>query len=585
MESSFQINNVSLIFLLTAFVSLALAFITLSRKDIAGIRYITFISILVFIWTLANALEYATSDLQLKILFTKISYLGITPAPFTFLVFAAQNTGLTEKIPLRYFNFLYIIPAAITLLAFTNDYHYFQWKEYRIIDSIGGKAVYYVSGYGLWILVVFSWIAFVTAMILMIRHFRNRQERYNAPLIMIVTAFTWPWIANVLYVTRVLPHPEIDWTPVAFLLTSIFVLISVMKYKLFELAPLARDLLYTSIQNAVIVLNIKGVVIDFNQEAKTHFHLNPQIGRNIGELLPELSYQSFENVMGDKIPIQRGDSWFELIISEIINKSEQRAGFLLLFNDITTEEIQRQELVKSKEELQQLNASKDKLFSIIAHDLRNPFNGIIGLTHVLLGHRTIPENDRNKIIESIHTTAINTYSLLENLLTWAKAQIDSVVFQPEVLPLTEIVETCANESAGNARLKSIEIITSIPESVNIYGDKNMLTTVIRNLLTNAIKFTPRQGKVVLSYSADENNDIISVIDNGIGIDADKIPILLNSDSFVSSPGTENEKGTGLGLVITQDFVKKHGGKLGIESTPGKGTTFYFTIPKAANLSV
>jgi len=579
MGAGFEINAIALIFMITSFVSLALAFISLYRSDIAGIRYITFMSLLVFIWSFSNALEFATSDIQLKILFTKFSYLGITPAPLTLLVFAAKNTGLTQKIPLRYFHALYAIPLIIIVLAFTNDYHFFQWQSYRIIDGIYGKSIYYESGIGLWVLVVFSWTAFMIAMYLMIDIFRKRHERYNRPLILLILAFTWPWIANFLYVSRLLPHPEIDWTPVAYLLTAIFLYISVNKYNLFELAPLAKDLLYSSIQNPVVVVNNKKIIIDYNQEAKHHFELIQQIGTDISDSFPELNLDYFDKGQYDKIPIKRGVERFELHISEIRHDKKELEGYLLLFNDVTREAQQHEELKKSKEELQILNDSKDKLFSIIAHDLRNPFNGIIGLSQILTSTVSISEDERKRALETINSTAVQTYSLLENLLAWAKAQTNSVTFSPSWINLRDVVNISIGETLGNARLKSILLQSHIPESGLVFADKNMLNAILRNLIANAIKFTPKSGKVSVIFSEDERQWVLAVRDNGIGIEPSRLPDLLNIGNFHSNPGTDNENGTGLGLIICKDFVEKHGGRLWVESKLGSGTTFYFSLPK------
>lgn len=575
MESNFNINSISIIFLVNAFVALALAFITNYRKDISGIRYVTAMSLMVFIWSFSNALEFATTDIQLKILFTKFSYLGIAPAPLTLLVFAAHRTGLTRKVALRSFHLLYLFPIAIIILAFTNDLHFFHWKSYKIVDGIGGQAVYYESGVGLWMLVVFSWLTFIIAMILMINLFRNRKKRFNKPLILVLLAFIWPWIANFLYVGRFLPHPEIDWTPVAYMITASLLFYSVRKYHLFDLAPLAKDLLFSSIQNPVVVLNAKKNLIDFNYGAETQFGKSLKIGEKYQCFLPELEQDDFSKYINSKITLRRKNEdktcWFELSISEIASTDHHTEGYLLLFVDIT-------QVKNQHKELELLNQEKDKLFSILAHDLRNPFHGIIGLSKILVDDPDIVADQKVLILEGIHRTAQNTYALLENLLAWAKSQTNTVQFKPEALDLNEIIQTSIREVITNAEFKDISLNSQVEKGIKVFADKNMLTAILRNLLSNAIKFTPRSGRISILHIIQEENIIVSVRDSGIGMDAITLRQLFSENRFHSLSGTENEKGTGLGLIICKDLVGRHKGQLWAESKPGRGTTFSFSIP-------
>lgn len=575
MESYFTINSISLVFLLNAFVALTLAFITNYRKDISGIRYVTAMSIMVFIWSISNALEFATTSIELKILFTKFSYLGIAPAPLTLLVFAAHRSGLTQKISLRSFHLLYFFPIAFIILAFTNDLHFFHWKSYKVVDGIGGQAVYYESGVGLWMLVVFSWLTFIIAMVLMINLFRNRKERFNKPLILILLAFIWPWIANFLYVSRLLPHSEIDWTPVAYMITASLLFYSVRKYHLFDLAPLAKDLLFNSIQKPVVVLNAKRNLIDYNYGAEAQFGKALKIGEKYQCFLPELEQDEFSKYINSKITLSRKNDdktcWFELSISEIASADHHTEGYLLLFVDITQVKTQHQEL-------ELLNQEKDKLFSILAHDLRNPFHGIIGLSKVLVDDPDIATAQRILILEGIHRTAQNTYALLENLLAWAKSQTNTVQFKPEPLDLNEIIQTSIQEVITNAEFKEISLNSQVDKGIKVCADKNMLTAILRNLLSNAIKFTPRNGRISILHMVQEENIVVSVRDTGVGMDAITLEQLFTENSFHSLSGTDNEKGTGLGLIICKDLVSRHKGQLWAESKLGRGTTFSFSIP-------
>jgi signal transduction histidine kinase len=230
-------------------------------------------------------------------------------------------------------------------------------------------------------------------------------------------------------------------------------------------------------------------------------------------------------------------------------------------------------------ELKELNASKDKFFSIIAHDLKNPFSTIIGFSEILKEDLSSQPDGRPKeFSKMIHASAIQTFRLLENLLEWANSQRGKIVFNPQKIKFSDLLNeelfTLNDIAAG----KNIEITSFVPENLTILADKNMIKTILRNLVSNAIKFTHRNGKVAIKVSVDNSSAEVEVSDNGIGMTSDTISKLFRIDANLSTPGTEKEKGTGLGLFLCKEFVEKHGGKIWIRSEAGTGTSFFFTIP-------
>ena len=230
-------------------------------------------------------------------------------------------------------------------------------------------------------------------------------------------------------------------------------------------------------------------------------------------------------------------------------------------------------------ELNELNASKDKFFSIIAHDLKNPFNTIIGFSEMLKDE--IPSGDLNKSGEyagMIYDSATKTFRLLENLLEWANSQRGKISFNPVPLNLGEILKEDLKILNEMAVRKNIELNNHFDDDLTVIADKNMIKTILRNLISNAIKFTHKNGKVEVTATTDNRRVVISVSDSGIGMTKETIAKLFRIDSNLSTQGTENEKGTGLGLILCKEFVEKHGGKIWVESEPGKGSIFRVTLP-------
>jgi two-component system, sensor histidine kinase ChiS len=230
-------------------------------------------------------------------------------------------------------------------------------------------------------------------------------------------------------------------------------------------------------------------------------------------------------------------------------------------------------------ELHELNASKDKFFSIIAHDLKNPFNTIIGFSEMM--KESIKLNDPATFYEytvMINNSAVQTLRLLENLLEWANAQSGKLSFMPVNVNLSELVHEEFIMAEDMATRKKIDLKSYIPDTLTVVADKNMIRTILRNLITNAVKFTYVNGKVHLNAIIREDQVEISVSDTGIGMSEETIGKLFRIDANLSTRGTENENGTGLGLFLCKEFVEKHKGKIWVESEEGKGSVFKFVLP-------
>ncbi len=274
---------------------------------------------------------------------------------------------------------------------------------------------------------------------------------------------------------------------------------------------------------------------------------------------------------GSELPV-------EVMLTSILIKGKQ--VLYTIWRDMTEHKIAENEIDKKNKQLVELNSEKDKLFSIIAHDLRSPFHGLLGLTNIMAtDSRELSPDQIEKYSITLSKSVANLYRLLENLLEWGQMQKGSISFTPEELELSDIFLQCIDSVKEMANQKGITIDFEIPESRKIYADEKMISAVIRNLLSNAVKFTKNSGKVIVKSKKREDGVIeISVTDSGIGISAKIVDKLFKLGEKVSTRGTENEPSTGLGLLLCKEFVEKHNGTIWVESQEGVGSTFYFTLP-------
>lgn len=239
------------------------------------------------------------------------------------------------------------------------------------------------------------------------------------------------------------------------------------------------------------------------------------------------------------------------------------------------------QLEKYQEELKQVIASKDKFFSIIAHDLRGPFSGFIGLSELLVDeYEALEKEEISQIADSMNKAAKRLFEFLENLLEWSRSQMGRMEYNPIRIDLKSLFERNVALISDTAEKKEITLISEAEQGMAVKADNYMLNTIMRNLLSNAVKFTKPGGNVtVAAFNGDSEFVTIKVIDNGVGMNEDIKQKLFNIETKYSTPGTANESGTGLGMILCKELVDKNGGNISVESEKNVGTTFTVTLPK------
>ena len=286
----------------------------------------------------------------------------------------------------------------------------------------------------------------------------------------------------------------------------------------------------------------------------------------------------FMSALSETVDKVRG---FDLGAVDYITKPFQQEEVLARVTAHLTIRNQQKKLEEQKQELRELNASKDRFFSIIAHDLKVPFTALLGMTQMLLSDFSAFDRDEmQEWIQSLYHAADSTFSLLNNLLSWAKLQRGMTEFNPSPIDLHKIVESNFSLVWESAEQKHIELQDSVENGTFVYADQGMIDTVFRNLVSNAVKFTDTGGNINVATEVKGAIVEISLSDTGVGISETDKGKLFKIDEKVLSKGTAGEEGTGLGLILCKEFIESNGGRIWVESELGKGSTFKFTLPLA-----
>ncbi len=538
------------------------------------------------IWAGGYLGEIFMPTFHLKFLMLKIEYLGL--AFISVMMLCAMAYFITDgKMPTKkQFLLVHIVPLITFLLIATNDYHNIMYKNPRV-DTYDGLS-FIGKEMGIWyaVHVVYSYGVLLLGAIMTFIFLIRSHQIFRVHTVVLFISVILPWAGNIVYILG--GAKQLDFTPVSFIFSGILIIWAMLKYQLFDVFPAARTQVFESMQDYVIVLDAGDRIVDMSTSAKNLF----------GDKLLGYDIHAVDKVLPNPLPdvLSKGEGRYESAIDEktydvsvSILRTEDLISFgkLISMRDITRRknaqlELQAKQevLKKSQQELVKLNTSKDKFFSIIAHDLKSPFSSMIGLTQIII--EEYDATSREEIyqwLSDLKTLSVNTLKLVENLLQWSRVQTGAISFNPEEQDAYKTVESVCALLEQTAKLKNIQLLCSIPQNTMLNYDEDMIETVFRNLIANAIKYSFQGSNIVVSHEELEKEFRFMVTDKGKGMTPEVKDRLFRIEKAASERGTSGEAGTGLGLILCKEFVGKHGGLISVDSTAGEGTTFSFTIPK------
>ncbi|MBK7868891.1 MAG: PAS domain S-box protein [Ignavibacteriales bacterium] len=386
-------------------------------------------------------------------------------------------------------------------------------------------------------------------------------------------------------------YDEIDVSTLSFVSNQIAMAIELKKREqILKSSEAKYRSLIENLSDIIYTFDLKGY-LTYVSSAVMKYGYTPGelIGKNLDYLVHEddiLKFKKYtmELLRGNFHPVtiklyhkDRTILHFQTTNSVFIENGKKKINGVL--TDITDRIMMENDLKSSEQKLLEANQSKDRFFSILAHDLKSPFTGILGFSEFLITEiGDLSADEISEFAERINSSAKAILELLNNLLDWSRIQTNRLKFVPDRVEVDTILHNVNSILLPLTYEKEIELILEVEEGLAVKADKDMLETVIRNLVSNSIKFTPRNGSIIVTAGKVDEFVEFSISDSGVGMSKDTISKLFRMDEFVTTIGTENEKGTGLGLLLCYEFIKKHGGLLEVESREGEGSTFSFSIP-------
>lgn len=560
------------------------------RRGTSAVRWFGLMMGSSAIWSITYGLELSSSNLEEMLFLIKFEYIGIATLPLNWFLFCLSfcDKECWYKKPLN-ITFLLLPPVATLIMVWTNSFHNLHYQSVKL--ALDGPFPMVDITPGIWyrIFTVYFYILLACGCYLIIIKFKHSDSIYRKQNYSILIAALIPWLGNILYLIGVRPIHHLDITPYSFIFTNFLVFLGTYRFKLFDIVPIAREKVLELMDDGFLILDEKLRIIDYNVSLYNYTTFpatEKMIGHTAKEVLSEHPslIEHIENGFVGKAEIQstiNGEvKYFEAELLVLDKNNINDVITIIKLQDLTTAKKDAMLAKEQALELAKVNQLKDRIFSIIAHDLRGP---MVNLSEVLkmVAFNELKDEEFKNLAPTLSKDIVYTTDLLENVLHWSRSQLKGFGINKEFFNVRNVILNEINYHLPSASLKKIHIIHDVFPNEVAYADVLMFQIVIRNILNNAIKFC-NEGCEILITASYQNTGMIKVCikDNGVGIPHD-LQEKLFTDENISSRGTRNEKGTGLGLMICKDFMQRNGGDVTVDSTEGVGSTFCITIPTKA----
>lgn len=530
------------------------------------------------IWIATAVLEYLSPTLTAKLFWANLAFIGIAFLPVFWMLVAIDYTDEWQRWQ-QYLPWLFIVPTITNLIVWTNPWHHW-WRGVSILESNTSLIPLVTYDYQFWFYVhaAYGYILFAISITLLIQKMRVTQGIYRRQIALLLASTSLPLISDTLYVFGITPIIDVNLTPIIFSFSGILLAVALFRHRFLDLMPVARNKLIENMSDAMLVLDSQNRIIDLNPSMQRILNIQEEqaIGTAVNDYLGEwnLDLEEVRKTIGTHQEIrleQNGAAiTYDLHISPLDESGEQTAGFLIVLRNITHR-------VQLENELRLKNDDLETFAHMAAHDLKSPLGVIMGFSELLPD--LLPNNENAQIInylQVINRTAQKMDGIIHALLLLARMREQDVIVQS--LNMTAIVAEVMERLQFD--IEDAEAVITIPDSwPTVVGFESWIEEVWVNYIGNGLKYGGQPPHITLAFTEQENNMVrFEVQDNGPGINPEDIGRLFTTFTRLD---VEKAEGHGLGLSIVKRIIDRLGGEVGVVSTVGEGSVFYFTLPKTA----
>ena len=520
---TWQVTYITWIHLVTAIISIQLVFTVYNLHQIRGrVPFIWMMALSAF-WSLILTFESAAPTIAEKITWSEFEYFANMGIPLMFLRFILSYDLDRPTLLKRYFLLFWIIPVITVILVFTHQVHSLIWTGFSWSPA-GHNILIYHHGPAFYVAMAYSLGMIFLANIMLIIFIRKSPGYYQSRGWVLLSGSLFALLTGLVYTLGLSPVEGLDISPMGTLIAGLIFFRGIAREQLFDLIPFSHQLMIEKLEDGVIVLDNRDYIMDISPVALKALKIEgPVAGRQIGEVLPVLlplvQETSKDQEFRKEIQLQTPPvGWFEVTRYPLSGTGTKFLGSLLILHDINQRKHTEMQLRELADELTELNRMKDRIYSIISHDLRNPFNTILGFSQLLAeSYDEFTESDRRHFARNILDASRSAFNLLENLLEWSLMQLGKFEFVPVELILDRQVDESFNLLGLMASGKKIELVNAVEPGQSVFADSHMLAAILRNLISNAVKFTPACGWIEVSSSITQGMVEVIVSDNGIGM--------------------------------------------------------------------
>jgi signal transduction histidine kinase len=571
--------------LATSLFLLILAFYVLKFKKKSNLASpLFFLLTCIFFHSLGYAFELTSDNISDIYFWLKVEYIGIAFSPTFYLIFTIQYAEGSNYLRWRYILIFLLFSTVTFLFQITNWNHIFytSFNIYRVGDL---NVALFQKGAWYWIHQGYINLVLLFCSSIYLKHIFLNVGRNKRHAFLIFIASIVPWLFYLAYLFNITPH-HIDLSPFAFSFVGIVCTLAILRFQLLYDEPIALESVFNSIDEGIIIIDKQKKLLQFNNQMLSIF---PEIKQIDGKIIDSLINPLFNiddaivncktEIPEISIDINNVEKFYHVKIFPITKSGNHIKGWLFVFVNISKvkeAEITLKNLLKQQEIY---NSNQTRFLAILGHDLRNPLHLITTISDILVTE--IQSGDYVNAEDSarmLYDTAYTTSYLTENLLKWAQHIRNGLQFNKVLASLFELVQEETDLLSSQFRRKNITCNIDIEAEIIVSVDKDMIKTIIRNLLNNAVKYSYPDGDINVSSKIIHNEIITEVRDFGIGIQLQEIEKMFRFDAIQSRKGTASEIGTGIGLVLCREFVELHNGRIWVESIHGNGSKFYFALP-------